>query len=100
MAKSTHQSEKEIFTPGDVSRGEGPEYKGVSMDSSQMRGESAERDSGLQRRGELGWALPEPSEPRRPPGESTTGREMPPHPTDKSERESSLGKSTLPWSND
>ena len=87
VAESTHQPEKEIFTPGDVSRGEGPEYRGVPMDSRQRRGESAERDSGLQRRGESEWALPKPSEPRRPPGESTTGKEVPPCPTDKSERE-------------
>ena len=87
VAESTHQPEKEIFTLGDVSRGEGPEYRGVPVDSRQRRGESAERDMGLQRREESEWALPEPSEPRRPPGESTTGSEVPPHPTDKSERE-------------
>ena len=87
VAESTRQPEKEIFTPGDVSREEGPEYKGMPGDSRQMRGESAERDSGLQGRGESGWVLPEPSEPCRPPGEGTTGKEMPPCPTDKSERE-------------
>ena len=78
VAESTCQPpEKEIFTPGNVSRGEEPEYRGEPIDSRQMRGESAERDSGLQRRGESEWALPKPLEPHRPPGESTTGREVP-----------------------
>ena len=88
VAESTHQPEKEIFTPGNVSRGEGPEYRGEPMDSRQMRGESAERDADLQRRRESEWALPKPSEPHRPPGESTTGRESP------------LGGNTLLQSND
>ena len=89
MAESTHQPEKEIFTPGNVSRGEGPEYRGELMDSRQLRGESAERDVCLQRRGESEWALPELSQPHRPPGESTTGREVPSRQTDKSEGEPS-----------
>ena len=87
VAESTRQPEKGIFTPGNVSRGEELEYRGGSIGSRQMRGESAERDLGLQRRGESEWALPEPSEPHRPPGESTTGREVPSRPTDKSEGE-------------
>ena len=87
VAVSTHQPEKEIFTPGDVSREKGPEYRGAPMDSRQTRGESAERDLGLQRREEPEWALPKPLEPHRPPGESTTQREVPPHLTDKSEGE-------------
>ena len=70
-----------------MSRGEGPEYRGVPIDSRQSRGESAKRDSSFQWRGELDWALPEPSEPHRPPGESATRRKIPPHPVDKSERE-------------
>ena len=89
VAESTHQPEKEIFTPGNVSRGEGPKYRGEPMDSRQLRGESAERDVCLQRRGESEWALPEPSQPCRPPGESTTGREVPSRQTDKSEGEPS-----------
>ena len=53
VAESTRQPEKEIFTPGDVSRGEGPEYRGVPGDSRQRRGESAERDSGLPGKGRV-----------------------------------------------
>ena len=87
VAESTCQPGKEMFTPGDVSRWEGPEYRGVPIDLRQSRGESAERDSGFQGRGELEWALPKPSEPCRPLGGGATGREMPPHPIDKSERE-------------
>ena len=53
VAESTRQpSEKEIFTPGNVPRAEGPEYGGEPIDSGQMRREPAERDLGLQRRGE------------------------------------------------
>ena len=86
VVESTRQPpEKEIFTPGKVFREEGPEYGGEPMDSRQMKGESAERDLGPQGRGESEWALPKPTEPRRPPGESTTGREVPSHQTDKSE---------------
>ena len=99
VAESTRQPEKGIFTPGNVSRGEGPEYRGEPMDSRQMRGESAERDFGLQGRGESEYALPKLLEPHRPPGESTTGREVPSRQTDKSEG-GPLGKSTLPWSSD
>ena len=100
VAESTRQPpEKEIFTPGKVFRGEGPEYGGEPMNSRQMRGESAERDLGPQGRGESEWALPELMEPCRPPGESTTGREVPSLQTDKLEG-GSLGKSTLPRSSD
>ena len=59
VVESTRQlPEKEIFTPGNVSRGEGPEYRGEPMDSRQMRGESAERDFGLQGRGSQSGPCP------------------------------------------
>ena len=53
VAESTCQPpEREIPTPGKMFGEEGPEYGGEPMDSRQMRGESAERDLGLQGRGE------------------------------------------------
>ena len=87
VAESTNQPEKEMFTPGDKSKYEGPGDRGGPMELRQERGESAERDIGLQSRGETEWVLPKPSEPRKPPVVNTTEREMPSCPIDKPERE-------------
>ena len=53
VAESTRQPpEREIPTPDKMFGEEVPKYRGEPMDSRQMRGESAERDLGLQRRGD------------------------------------------------
>ena len=98
VAESTHQPEKEMPTSGNVSRGEGLGYKGVSTDSRQSREGLAERDSGFRGRGELEWALPKPTEPHRPPGEgAAVGRY---HPIQLINwRGSFLARSTLSQSN-
>ena len=86
VAESTRQPpEREIPTPGKMFGEEGPEYGGEPMDSRQMRGDSAERDLGLQGKREPEWALPKPTESRRSPGEGTAGRGEPSHQIDKPE---------------
>ena len=85
VAESTHQPGREILTPGDIPGREGQEYRGVPMDPRQTQEESGGRDLGLQKGKEPEWALPELSEPHRPPGGSTTEREVPSHPTEKQE---------------
>ena len=86
VAESTHQPGREILTP-EIPGREEPEYRGVPMDSRQTKGESAGRDLVLQRGEEPEWALPEPSEPHRPPGGGTTEGEVPSRPTQKLEEE-------------
>ena len=100
VAEFTRQPpEKEIFTPGKMFREEGPKYGSESMGSRQMRGESAEKDLGPQGRWEPEWALPKPTEPRRPPGESTAGRGSLPAKLI-NQRGNPLDKSILPQSSD
>ena len=57
------------------------------MDQSQTQEESTGRDPGCKRGEEPEWALPKLSEPCRPPGGSTTEREVPSRPTEKQEEE-------------
>ena len=73
VAESTRQPEKGMFTPGDVPRGRELEQEGIPVNSSQSQRGTAERGLEPQRRIESEWALPELSEPRRPPGEGTIG---------------------------
>ena len=88
VAESTHQPpEREIPTPGKMFGEEGPEYEGEPMDTRQMRGDSAERELGLLGRGEPEWALPKPTESRRPPREGIAGRGEPSHQIDRPEGE-------------
>ena len=68
VAESTRQPGQEEPTPGDTSGREGPEYRSMPLDPGQTQEEAAERGPGIQRGEELEWVLPEPSEPRRPPG--------------------------------
>ena len=77
VAESARQPGWEIPTPRDTSGRESPEYRDVFLDQRQPQEEAAERGPGIQRREELEWALPEPSEPHRPPRGSTTGGEGP-----------------------
>ena len=85
VAESTRQPGREILTPCITSGREGPEYRSVPMEPRQTQEESAERDMSIQRGEEPEWALPEPSEPCRPPGGSTTEREVPFQPTGEQE---------------
>ena len=89
VAESTRQPEKGMFTPGDVPRERESEQEGVPVDSSQSQRGTAERGLELQRRIESEWALPKPSEPRRPPGEGTIGGKVPSHSSGRTEGEPS-----------
>ena len=100
VAESTRQPpEREIPTLRKMFGEEGPEYEGEPMDTRQMRGYSAERNLGLQGRGEPEWALPKPTESCRPPREGIAGRgNLPAKLID--QRGNFLDKSILPQNSD
>ena len=78
VAESTHHPGEKPFTPDEVPRGERSDQRGESPTHEQDQGETAEGVRGDQQEGESEWALPEPSDPRRPPGESAVRGEVPP----------------------
>ena len=77
MAESTCHPGEKSFTPGKVRRGERPDQRGESPAHEQDQGETAEGTRGDQQEEEPEWALPEPFDPPRSPGEGAARGEVP-----------------------
>ena len=67
VAESTCHLGERPLTPVGIHKRERPDQKGESLAPAQYQGESTEEAQGDHKGGEFGWALPEPSDPWRPP---------------------------------
>ena len=77
VAEWTHRPREEAFTPSETPGGEGLEQRSMPGEPMQDQGEPAGGVPSTQVGEEPEWALPEPSEPSRPPGGGAARREVP-----------------------
>ena len=77
VAESTHHPGERPLTPIGVHKRERPDQKGESPTPAQDQGGTTEEAQGDHQGGEPEWALPEPSDPRRPPRGGTGKEEVP-----------------------
>ena len=85
VAESNRQSSGGVL--GETPVREGPGHGDISAEPGRDQGELAVGTQDVQGEERPEWALPEPSEPRRPPGEDASGAGVPPHVTEGQEGE-------------